>query len=146
MKRQLILLTLMISLAGCTTPAQRQTHKRMESIIIPEIDFQQVNIKDAIDVLYYHYSSLAKPERNEPILGLISNFKPAPSDLQPREIAPNTENIHLITLQAKDIPLLDALNRICKEARITYRIDRDGNIRFEPLRKGPIFRRRQKTT
>jgi len=120
-------------LAGCATPAQRATRKRLSEIIIPEIEFRQANIHDVAQFL----SAAADPEPPKPEnkgIGVIIALTP-PEETPPPDpdifSAPAGPPVPTITLCAKNISFLDAVEAICHATGLRYEIDRNGHLHFK---------------
>ena len=114
----------------------------MTTIIIPEIDFRQANIRDAIDFL--HRQSVEHdpnaPEKKMGVGVILSFESKAPTEPRDTELMldpfadpeepPPHSGVHEITFSARNVTVLEALDTICREVGLDYRIDRNGILSF----------------
>jgi general secretion pathway protein D len=112
--------------------------KKMESIIVPEVDFRQANINDVITFLQessaeFDTSNEAKKGVNiilnlgteNPVAPGAGGAAANPLDQQPGA-APAATEPALITFKARDISLMEALKIVTNVANLKYRIE--GNV------------------
>jgi general secretion pathway protein D len=120
---------------------RQQILAKMEKIILPEIDFKQAFIRDVIDFLSKQSQEHDKAEADGAskgvniVLNLAAGAQPktdaAPAVSDPFVTQPPTgqapaagsENVNLITFQARGISLLEALKIVCSVANLKYRVE-----------------------
>jgi len=132
MKNTALLLSACL-LTGCATSAQRATRQRLSRIVVPEVEFRQAHITAVADFLAGFADPNPPPPENRSIGLAISLTSPGESPPPEPDFsaAPAGDPIPSITIMAKQIPFLDLLEIVCREADLTYRIDRNGHLVFK---------------
>lgn len=123
--------------------------RKLETIIIPEIDFRQANIVDVIEFL--HRQSIIADESSPPdergvnlilILGPPDVSAPEyptepPGNTDPSARGhPRRADMPALTLRARNISLFDAVRYVSEIAGLRYRVDRNAVVIF-PEGAGP---------
>ena len=104
---------------------QHAVVQKMKKIIIPGIDFRQANIHDVVAFLMdasVEFDTGPNPKGIRPVLGLCAQ---APEETTPpvdpfAEPETDPDPIPLITFNARNISLYDAMNVACEVAGITW--------------------------
>ena len=110
--------------------------KKMESIIVPEIEFRQANIHDVISFLQDASSEFDDVDVDDTRRGvnIILNIRSAegeaaapavedPFATPSTDLAPAATGVPLITFSARHISLLEALKIVTRVANLKYRIE-----------------------
>lgn len=115
--------------------------KKMEKIMMPEIDFRQANIRDVVDFLSKESREQDKEETDQTKKGVNIVLNLAAPGMQRQEAAQPAivdpfappapaagpvgaeNNINLITFSAHNISLHEALKIVCNVANLKYRVE-----------------------
>jgi hypothetical protein len=134
--RMMAILAATAILCGCASTAQRAARARLDSIVIPEIEFRQANAHDVAHFLAD--AGRPDPQQADPRergIGIILNLGTDREWEDPLGFDTPQSNVPLITFTAHNISLRAALDAVCDAAALRYEIDRNGVIHFH--RRGP---------
>lgn len=125
--------------------------EKMKTIIIPEIEFRQANVHDAIAFLQSQSAEFDRTsERRQ--RGVSFVFNPGSPSATPTVSAHTVEadpwgappvakrkrpEVPLITFSARDISLLEVINIVCKVSNQQWTIQ-DGVVMVEPKKTGVV--------
>ena len=138
MKRIITSLLLGCLICGCATPAQKRVREKMAEIMIPEIDFRQISVFDAMTAicdLSRDFDSKTEEKRKgvSIVICLTPTNEHAIAKADPFEASEHSAPV--ITFNARNISLLDALDAVSEISGIKYVIDKNGIIQFK--KRGP---------
>ena len=101
--------------------------QKMRTIIIPSID---IRITNAIDALGFFVYAATAIEPDDSCIGLLQTNKPSIKEYYTYKVEDGTPlQLPPITLTDRRITMYDAIDRISKEAGLTFRFE-DGIINF----------------
>lgn len=106
--------------------------EKLKSIVIPEIDFKDVPLEDAIEFLRRKSADLDTMESDPSNKGVNLVVQPAAGPQDVVEEAQGRENSPRITLNLKNVPLEEALRYTTELAGRKYKVDSDG-VEIVPL-------------
>lgn len=107
--------------------AERGLEQTLRSIIIPELDIEDVTLEDTISFLNFKLREIESSNLSD--LGFIIRGK-APPELHGGEI-PNPGTLK-VTLKANDISVAAAIDLLCKQIGYRWQIT-DDSIEMTPL-------------
>lgn len=123
--------------------ARKRTLKKLDKIVIPEINFKQANIRDVVDFLTeatVEFDSSADPDEKKGA-NIILNLPSAAAPIEPPDIFAEPEDeadlksvgveTPLITFSARYISTLEALKIVTEVANLKYNINGE-NISVVP--------------
>ncbi len=100
--------------------------EKLRRIVIPQIDFENTTVEEAIDFLRLRASELDSTELDPSRKGLnfvISRPRSAKGDNTSAPSVRNAGDIRIRELRLKNVPLATALKYICDQAKLRYKVD-----------------------
>ncbi len=116
-------------LCGCATSQQRQTSRKLKSVVLPEVDFKEANVSDVMKFLFeasLEYDP-APPAEGRGVGFILNLTQTEPKDSAPAPPRPGPK----VTLHARCISILDALNAVSKATGVEYTIHRNGKLHLK---------------